>query len=354
MKHIPQLDGLRAIAVLLVLFHHYFYQSIATKLHLGSFGVDLFFVLSGFLISRILLSYREKYDLANALKLFYVRRIFRIFPLYYFYLFLITVLFFSVLSKPALLASGFFISNLYAINNPVEMHQIFGHFWSLAVEEQFYFVWPLLLLLTPKRYLASFMAASIIGSILFSAYYTLSTDDRLTPWLHTFSCVQSLAMGGLLALLMNNLAFLRRNNTLFLALSFLLMVAGICINNLIGYFTLLRFSGSMFASLLIVRLMENRKEIFTTLMLSKPAQFIGKISFGIYVYHNLVPFVLDPYVRPLGIPFTPLLTTVAYSLLTIGISYLSFRLIENPINSQKDRFRVEKKQKQIKELEATG
>ena len=163
-QHLPVLDGLRTLAILLVMLFHFFQarplpaapviRELTKLTALGQTGVDLFFVLSGFLITGILLDARGK---QNALKVFYFRRVLRIFPLYYAYLIV------AFLVLPAFHAAShvtysnqwwfwFYCQNIqatFAASFPTTGP---GHFWSLAVEEHFYLIWPFIVLrLSPAR-----------------------------------------------------------------------------------------------------------------------------------------------------------------------------------------------------------
>jgi peptidoglycan/LPS O-acetylase OafA/YrhL len=139
--YMPQLDGLRALAVVFVLIHH-FYPELPNLLGLdfGAYGVKLFFVLSGFLITGILLAMRSKLDrgkmtAAHAFRQFYARRTLRIFPVYY------LVLLLALLAGNADVAEGFwwyvtYTSNIYfGIEN--DFTETTAHLWMLSVEEQF-------------------------------------------------------------------------------------------------------------------------------------------------------------------------------------------------------------------------
>jgi peptidoglycan/LPS O-acetylase OafA/YrhL len=175
-RRLPALDELRAVAVLMVFaFHSYvlvenplapapaWYGALFRSLWSG---VDLFFVLSGFLISGILLDTREQ---PGMLKTFYLRRTLRIFPLYY-----ATLLLWFVLLRPLWSPSGQFQAMeaaqgwfwSYSFNIRAALYgpipSFFDHFWSLAVEEQFYLIWPLTILLLPKRALPWFLGFGVL------------------------------------------------------------------------------------------------------------------------------------------------------------------------------------------------
>ena len=177
MKYIKQLDSLRAIAVTFVVFGHYFPSFYIWKYFpIGSIGVDLFFVLSGFLITNILINQRElndsfKYTKLRIISNFYLRRILRIFPIYY--LFVIFVYLFSSIVQanvhsalPYLLT---YTVNIYFFKKQGFSGEI-SHLWTLAVEEQFYLIWPWIVLFTKKYFLLYiiifFILIGVIGKIL--------------------------------------------------------------------------------------------------------------------------------------------------------------------------------------------
>ncbi len=162
-RHIPALDGVRGVAATTVFIYHYgggarssnfAFHFVGKTIHLGWVGVSLFFVLSGFLITGILLDsmQRPKWRLT-----FYIRRALRIFPLYYFALFG-AILVAWLLGTPSSLVTPLWPLFFYLQDVPQIVHTwalsplfVVGHFWSLAVEEQFYLVWPLLLLFASRR-----------------------------------------------------------------------------------------------------------------------------------------------------------------------------------------------------------
>lgn len=146
--YIPSLDGFRAISILLVIFGHLIINqllpaplySILKEVSFGELGVRIFFVISGFLITYLLLKERSKNGGVN-LKAFYIRRLLRIFPVFYFYLGIVAILNFSLgFQVPSLyfLSAALYIQNF----SPWGSSWLIGHSWSLAVEEQFYLLWP--------------------------------------------------------------------------------------------------------------------------------------------------------------------------------------------------------------------
>ncbi len=155
--YIPQFDSLRAIAVLLVIVHHWVPEnSILNYTPNGPLGVNIFFVLSGFLITGILLKSKkqvETHGLARktVFRNFYIRRTLRIFPIYYL---LLIVLWY--LKDPSIQKDGVYYFT-YTSNFLFYSEQFFpgrlAHLWPLAVEEQFYIIWPFLIIFTLRKYL---------------------------------------------------------------------------------------------------------------------------------------------------------------------------------------------------------
>src|SRR5258706_524064 len=183
-----QVDGLRCIAIVAVMLEHFIYIGVS-KLYVGFFGVDLFFVLSGFLITEILLNQKGTKPSRVLFKNFYIRRSLRIFPIYY----LMCVFFLIALPgfKPVASCAFLYVLNWaqFFTTAPVPNHV--SHFWSLAIEEQFYLLWPFIIILVPNRFLLKVFIAIIIGSLVCRVYTDL---DHITP-----SRLYELCGGGLLA-----------------------------------------------------------------------------------------------------------------------------------------------------------
>jgi peptidoglycan/LPS O-acetylase OafA/YrhL len=194
-SYYPKIDTLRAIAVLLVLFHHYFNEKITHWLSLGGLGVDIFFTISGFLITGILFSYKEKLSFSDSLKIFYIRRILRIFPIYYLYIGAVALIFGSQISHSHLIWASLFCENFYIISGG-KTNEALTHFWSLAVEEQFYLIWPFLILVVNRRFAKSLIIFFIFFSFIFSVLNILIFKINYVEYMHPLSCFLSLALGG--------------------------------------------------------------------------------------------------------------------------------------------------------------
>lgn len=332
LKYFPEIDSLRAIAVLMVLFHHFFSE----KLLLGNTGVDIFFVLSGFLITGILLNYKERKTFNDSIKTFYYRRFLRIFPIYYLFIIAAWLLQRKMLHSGELFAVAGYYYNFYIIGGG-ETSAPFNHLWSLSVEEQFYIFWPFVILLTPKRFIKVVIIGFIIGSIAFSVSNMLFFHVKYASYMHLVSCVQALGLGGLLAYYQREqpekLAFAKEHNTLLLLGCILCILCTIAFYKRVPVlFSFTRTSNAFLTFFILVRLtMMPLNNVFGKVMQWGWLQLLGRISYGVYLYHNLIKVILEPYFRgtSAAIKF-PL-----YSLVTIGIAYLSFIVIERPINRLK-------------------
>jgi len=202
-RYMAQLDGIRAFAVFGVIIDHWAsafpsrIREFTIPLDLSRFGVHMFFVLSGFLITSILLSTKSTgTPIRSALGHFYVRRILRIFPVYY--ATLLVACFFSDKIRDAAAWHALYLTNIYTSSFGVWLPA--GHFWSLAVEEQFYLVWPLVILAVPLR---SIRAFAVLVLVLAPAsrflLYVLHGGPHLSIYTSLMTNLDLLCFGGLLA-----------------------------------------------------------------------------------------------------------------------------------------------------------
>ena len=177
--HVNSLDGLRGIAILLVvLFHTGLFAP-------GWIGVQIFFVLSGYLITGILLEEKER-DFSDYLARFYWRRSLRIFPLYFLFL-AVVALCFSITSNPPSFERDWPFLISYTTNfarlRQADIGPYFVHLWSLAVEEQFYLIWPVLVFLLPARQLRRLVAAIVVAVPVLRLGFYVAFDGRGIEWI---------------------------------------------------------------------------------------------------------------------------------------------------------------------------
>lgn len=197
-SRIPSLDGLRALSILLVMFGHFAYtpgfpvhRNMLTDAY-AHYGVRIFFVISGFLITTLLIREREKTG-AIGLKKFYIRRAYRILPVAYVYLIVIVVMFNGAFTYKQLAVVFTYLSS-YAANLPWEL----SHLWSLSIEEQFYLVWPIAMLwstLSARRFALAAVALAPLFRIAMNREGFSFAGVYFFP-----AVVDSIAAGCLLAL----------------------------------------------------------------------------------------------------------------------------------------------------------
>jgi peptidoglycan/LPS O-acetylase OafA/YrhL len=329
----PEIDGLRAIAVLIVIFNH-----LGWKLFSGGYvGVDVFFVISGFLITSILLS--EIRDGQFSITAFYKRRIIRLAPAYFLVLAAASALAVALMLPADLLDyiksalySTVFLANFYMwkevggyFNNQVEFIPLL-HLWSLAVEEQFYIFWPLILWLlhklVPARWLAAIVAVGIVLGVGVSEW-GIVRNPAMAYYLMPTRAFE-LAIGAWLAFAPatpGSAAWRRAMPTLGLALIAVPMFT----YNGDTAFPGLHAALPCLGSALLIQFADRRTEWVGRLLSTAPANLIGRISYPAYLWHW-------PLIAALNICLIPIGPGVAVAVLavTLGLSYLTYRYAETP------------------------
>jgi peptidoglycan/LPS O-acetylase OafA/YrhL len=356
-KHYPALDGLRGIAILLVVFYHNF--GFIKYFFFGWIGVDLFFVLSGFLITDILLN---TVNSPGYFKNFYAKRVLRIFPLYYLSLIIFLILFPAIKTFP--LDFGFYVNHqwwfwTYLQNWFLIFHDVgnsttaIQHYWSLAVEEQFYIVWPLVIFLIRKPKWLLVIAGSLLAAVIFTRFYLweIKVKDLNYFGLYTYTRIDGICIGSILAILQfMKSAFIKNYFT-----GLVLFMAAI---NFVFYFINRQFSFTYpylaivgyttFAMLFAIAVHEvvtGENKFFNWLLNIGVLRFFGKISYGLYVFHWPVYLILYGWMEEnvksfLHLP-VGMLETVVSALLTLTgilISIISFYTFENYFLKKKKVF----------------
>lgn len=356
-NYYTQLDFLRALSVSMVIFshwagyHQYLWEDNIFWFN-GEIGVKIFFVISGFLITGILLNERNRTEQigrtkSQSIKTFYIRRFLRIFPIYYFTLFVL-----YGLGHPDVVRSiGWHLSYLSNIFFAVRGEYLgdVSHFWSLAVEEQFYLVWPFVVFFISRRYLFSFMVICMITAPLFRflCMFVMGWND-VTSSVLPFSSLDCLAGGSLLAL-MNSEEFkpltkqisgivIKRmavlSGILFLAAHFI-HVAENHVWHLISVQRILLVPMLMGIVMLFV---DGFKGVAKTVSEFPPFLYIGKISYGIYIFHFFIPWLTLMICNQFGLKI-PIVAMLAINVaVLLMVSALSWHLFEKPINEIKKYF----------------
>ena len=329
MPHKPQLDGLRFLAFLAVFYFH----ARPSRNHWGPEGVRVFFGLSGFLITRILIR-GESGNLRADLGRFYLRRTLRIFPLYY-------AVVVGLWLQGSLPGVGWYLTYTYNIRayllrswaGPV------GHFWTLCVEEQFYLLYPPVLLLTAPRFRPALLVALLVGSKAFQAY----AHARLAiPWAGFLLpyCGEFLLWGGLAGLVEIRTKPGKWEGPAALLVGLGLIAAcrgrpAWLVTDPGPIVTLGALSGfGLGTALVVFGLWRADRPWIVGPLGWKPIAYLGKISYGLYVYHlfmiewNWQRYLPDGYF---------LRNSTGQLLGTIAVASVSWRFFERPINRRKDR-----------------
>lgn len=334
LKYFKNLDGLRALAALAVMVAHFFdveripNSPLFVKLaQMGNSGVSLFFVLSGFVITRILLNTvkSEKYFLN-----FYGRRTLRIFPLYYFSLLCYNYVPYLLGIKPLGDFNKQWYHYLYLQNFARTFGWNFdgpGHFWSLAVEEHFYLIWPTLVLIAYTVNKNRLLLISFLIMIFSLALRFLMLKDGYEIDVFTFTRIDQLALGCILAIIEYKGILERMNNKIFL-LAIVLGIVFVGVSSTFGHFYINLFKhnayGILYFGIIGYCLTTDSSKFFNVFLTSAPMQYLGKISYGLYIWHILAMLLLEHYMKSINL-------TVDFSImvvLTIILSTASYYVLE--------------------------
>lgn len=359
LRHLPYLDAVRGLACLGVFYNHMLPACPGAN-YFGWAGVELFFVLSGFLITRILLAERAAAERAGskgpALISFYCRRALRIFPTYYLSVFAL------VLLKAPGIKSHLWYHLTYTYNFRLGMYSLepshARHFWSLCVEEQFYLFWPILMLFVPRRRLVWLTFGVAVVAPCSRLWFALQHHER--HWLHMLTCcsLDCLAFGALLAHVENRVGTHGLLRSRFVSackwLGALLMLGYLYLSSRA---TALAFP-AWFGSLDVVWIVGNTcLAVFFTYVVALSCvpppgdwervismnwlRFTGRISYGLYVYHMILIYQWTYRVpagkSPLACPEVVICLPVSMLL-----AIVSWYGLERPILRWKDRFAQER------------
>jgi peptidoglycan/LPS O-acetylase OafA/YrhL len=355
--HVNSLDGIRGIAILLVLFFHCFENIPVFPVNyiseLGWVGVDLFFVLSGFLITGILVDTKER---ENYLTSFFAKRALRIFPLYY----LTLTLFFLALKIPGLASINpvfdtrhyqssiyyfTFTQNLFFAFNGWGVTDILNHFWSLAVEEQFYLIWPFVIYYTSRPKVLVICMLLVVVSLVTR---NLNADSDFS-YVFTLARVDALGIGAMIAIVIRDHGRLLNKLILPVFFSSLICLAFMIFNSehlsfRNQYFVRAGYTifALLFASIIAFVYDQTKIGQFTRSVLSlKPLLFFGTYSYGIYIYHWLL--YKGVYVHLQNKYHFSRIFILPFLGVVVVISVLSFHCYEKYFLSFKTKFDTKKK-----------
>ncbi|MCC8408164.1 acyltransferase [Mucilaginibacter sp. UR6-1] len=359
MKHNYQLDAMRAIAALAIIAYHY------TLFPCGWIGVQFFFVLSGFLISGIVIKYRAASagkQTGAFFKDFYKRRALRLFPLYFGYIGILALFNFFA-GKPEAFDVEWPWLITYAVNfrwlfQGYTFHMVYGHLWSLALEWQFYMVWPFFLWFVPQKRITTILLWLLPLSMVIRALgYTINehlpylvgfngdaTAKALAPYVLPFSHIDAFVFGALLCKVKVR-RFLSKPQVIYTCMA-LVVITGLMLVAVIPSYTLASMGWpsnlplayqwvwgysllNLTSAAIIAGIVEKGNARILALSRSSVLQYLGKISYGIYVYHPIVIFAMlnfrDKVPAFTGKPVFELLIVIG---ITVAIAHLSYEKFE--------------------------
>ncbi len=305
----PHLDGLRALAILGILFEH-LDLPLPVMLRCGPLSVRFFFVLTGYFITLSLWRVRGEIsdtgDGGAPLGRYYLARLLRTGPPFYLSLLLGAI--FGIEE----VRTNFFWLATFQVNNHIAWigywPSSISHYWSLAVQEQFYILWPLVVLLLPKRWFLSTMAAFIVFGLGFRIVCIMDSSSTLLRWVTLLGCIDSFAVGALVAYLAQAqiLDKMWRSPRLLFAMP---LIAGACFylgralmtlpeNNVC--LALTESVDAIFLAWILASSISGMSSRYARMLSWSPLVYLGKISYGIYVYHVFIIILVSPLLVPLG------------------------------------------------------
>jgi peptidoglycan/LPS O-acetylase OafA/YrhL len=370
----PPLDGVRGLAILFVMLFHFtalvgppqrFLDECVLKVTAAGWcGVDLFFVLSGFLITGILLD--AKPGATRYFRNFYARRTLRIFPAYYMFLLLMAVVVPLVLSnerdamayfRERLVWYATYTTNIHQDGNPIFRGDFYfaSHLWSLAAEEQFYLVWPAVVLLLPRRSLMGMCGVVIVAALLVRVALDVADVDHYVGHEITPARMDTLAVGALISLAArdaHDVALLRR-----VAPPVSLAAAAALI---IIFFTRYRFSpfdtavqtagytaiAFAFGGIVVLAMSVRPGSAADAVLSFRWLRFLGKYSYALYLFHWPVASMIAHRTDALdGVPLVAgsillreaVFITLAGSI-SIAVAWVSWQVWEGQWLKLKSRF----------------
>jgi peptidoglycan/LPS O-acetylase OafA/YrhL len=347
LRRLPGLDGIRAIAAFMVVVNHHDFTFVS-----GALGVTMFFVLSGFLITWLLLGEHDDAGVVS-LRNFYIRRSLRIFPAFYAYCAIVIVL--ALLTSkdivwPHAIASLFYVSNYYvAING--EVATPLSHSWSLGIEEQFYLLWPLAFLLLGGSRRRMALALTLAIAVVWLRRAALSLGG--TPWTYIHYAFDTradqLLVGCLLAVSLKAGIARRLFGSLtrsawVSAATALLLLASVPVGRSWGtqYQQTVGFAVQpILVAALIVQVIALRDTALWRWLNWKWVGYLGTISYSTYLYQQIVP---GPVMRALD--GQPAFVQLAVSCMVIlMLASASYWFVERPFLRMKKRFEIPRRER---------
>jgi peptidoglycan/LPS O-acetylase OafA/YrhL len=329
MRRIPTLDGWRAIAIVLVIWHHamrYFFSNedayYLTAARFGAFGVDIFFGLSGLLITGLLLKQRGETG-AISLKAFYTRRAFRILPIYLVFLGVVAMV--GLLHGPRELASCLLFFRNYL---PVDLGWFHtADLWSLSVEEHFYLIWPSLLVLCGLkwgRHVAAYFAIAVGIWRMVEPQMNLHLFPDVPPHFRSDLRMDALLWGAVVAFTLND-AVAREKLRLDLKFWTWLGMVALALASIVYYSSLTSMFLAVLIPMILAGTLLHPQWLVSRLLDSAPLAWVGRISYSLYIWQQL--FLVPGWDHP-----AHFWARLPWSLpAVLAVACVSYYLIETPL-----------------------
>jgi len=356
--YLPGLNGLRSVAVMSVLACHILYMNIGEKFlinwSIAFYAVTMFFVVSGFLITFLLLKEHENQKTIN-IKNFYIRRVLRIWPIYFLY---VSISIVSILSQkeinlfetPSIIFYILLSGNFIYFFSPQGLH-LLEHFWSIGVEEQFYLFWPWSFIFSKNKKKLLFLTIILIITYLaikMIVYILAKQNSDIYMFIKQtrFDCMLIGAFGAIMYF-QKNVIFMKIFSNKFLQLISWLLYFAVGFN--IVYFPVILVHELISVATLILILGQIHNPLFS--LESRVFDFLGKISYGLYVIHPIVLFYLSTIFKNLilneYLKWT--LFVVLSMFISIILAWLSYKYFESYFLRLKTKYSVIKSGNQIKD-----
>jgi peptidoglycan/LPS O-acetylase OafA/YrhL len=345
--YFPEIDSLRFLAFLIVFLGHSALPITAHFAKVAWYGVEFFFLISGFLLTRILVVEYQKHS-SISIKMYFLRRILRIWPLYFTYLavilFLSVFIFHSAFSIERSLGNFLFIDNFFTAAGWRNSNYYYGHLWTVSVEEQYYLILPFLIwgFLKISRQKVKFIFF-LIFILLFTGKLIAVILKVKYPFIHVLPLsADSFLMGVAAGFLYIEYTISEKKQIflvvtgIFLLLSVLLFPSKGDTNFHLLIIYPLQAAGFLF---ILLGIIGGKNYKLNRLLKDKTLMFLGKISFGLYVFHHIVSIRLQPFLKDKTV-IIQLLGLGLSLIIIIAIASISFYLLEKPFLALKMKFQI--------------
>jgi peptidoglycan/LPS O-acetylase OafA/YrhL len=340
-SYLPGMDGLRAISIIIVLLGHSLIGTWWVNYFPGQIGVDIFFVISGFLITTLLLKEKVKKNSVSLTK-FYLRRILRIFPVAYLYLICLVIL--NLIFNLHTTLRMFLSAGLYVDNFPIKYGSNWqtGHFWSLSVEEQFYLLFPIILIKWPNKFLllilillVSLPFIVIIGRLPIRAYENHFFYVFVLSFTYLLGYgTSSILIGSAVSILMfKKIITIKRESPYFLSFIVFIIAILLHIKDLLNWNLLIYVFPLLISYTILLNL---RSGDFFSKILNQPIiAKIGVLSYSLYIWQQL--FTYD---QPWKNSFKYSNSIVPNIIALFFVAYVSYTFYESKFLNLKKHFKV--------------